>query len=86
MELIDAHCHLTFEPLAGDVAAVVERGLAANTRASYGGDLRKFAELMKQVRAIAYRAGACKMPGLPAREVLDDQAIARFRGEKAAAR
>ena len=29
MELIDTHCHLTFEPLAGDVAAVVERSRAA---------------------------------------------------------
>jgi TatD DNase family protein len=29
MELIDTHCHLTFEPLAGDVAAVIERSQAA---------------------------------------------------------
>jgi TatD DNase family protein len=29
MELIDTHCHLTFEPLAGDVPGVVERSLAA---------------------------------------------------------
>jgi len=29
MELIDTHCHLTFEPLAGDVAGVVERSRAA---------------------------------------------------------
>jgi Tat protein secretion system quality control protein TatD with DNase activity len=28
MELIDTHCHLTFEPLAGDVAGVVERSRA----------------------------------------------------------
>jgi len=29
MELIDTHCHLTFEQLAGDVEAVVERSIAA---------------------------------------------------------
>ncbi|TKJ35946.1 MAG: hydrolase TatD [Planctomycetes bacterium B3_Pla] len=29
MELIDTHCHLTFEQLAGDVDAVVERSIAA---------------------------------------------------------
>lgn len=29
MELIDTHCHLTFEPLAGDVAGVMERSRAA---------------------------------------------------------
>jgi len=29
MELIDTHCHLTFEPLAGEVPAVVERSRAA---------------------------------------------------------
>ncbi len=29
MELIDTHCHLTFEPLAGDVAGVIERSRAA---------------------------------------------------------
>jgi len=29
MELIDTHCHLTFEPLAGDVPGVVERSRAA---------------------------------------------------------
>jgi len=29
MELIDTHCHLTFEPLAGDVEAVVQRSRAA---------------------------------------------------------
>jgi TatD DNase family protein len=29
MELIDTHCHLTFEPLAGDVEAVLERSRAA---------------------------------------------------------
>jgi TatD DNase family protein len=29
MELIDTHCHLTFEGLAGDVAAVIERSKAA---------------------------------------------------------
>ncbi len=29
MGLIDTHCHLTFEPLAGDVAGVVERSRAA---------------------------------------------------------
>jgi len=29
MELIDTHCHLTFEELAGDVAAVIERSRAA---------------------------------------------------------
>jgi TatD DNase family protein len=29
MELIDTHCHLTFEPLADDVPAVVERSRAA---------------------------------------------------------
>lgn len=28
-ELIDTHCHLTFEPLAGDVAGVIERSRAA---------------------------------------------------------
>jgi TatD DNase family protein len=29
MELIDTHCHLTFEPLAADVEAVIERSIAA---------------------------------------------------------
>jgi TatD DNase family protein len=29
MELIDTHCHLTFEPLDRDVAGVVERSRAA---------------------------------------------------------
>ena len=29
MELIDTHCHLTFEQLAEDVEAVVARSLAA---------------------------------------------------------
>jgi len=29
MELIDTHCHLTFEQLAGDIDAVVERSMAA---------------------------------------------------------
>jgi TatD DNase family protein len=29
MKLIDTHCHLTFEPLIGDVEAVVERSIAA---------------------------------------------------------
>ena len=29
MELIDTHCHLTFEPLAGDVAGVIARSRAA---------------------------------------------------------
>jgi TatD DNase family protein len=29
MELIDTHCHLTFEPLAGDVEAVLQRSRAA---------------------------------------------------------
>ena len=29
MELIDTHCHLTFDPLAGDVEAVVQRSRAA---------------------------------------------------------
>jgi TatD DNase family protein len=29
MELIDTHCHLTFEQLAGDVDAVIDRSLAA---------------------------------------------------------
>ncbi len=29
MELIDTHCHLTFEQLAGDVAGVLERSVAA---------------------------------------------------------
>ncbi len=29
MELIDTHCHLTFEPLVGDVAGVIERSRAA---------------------------------------------------------
>jgi TatD DNase family protein len=29
MELIDTHCHLTFDELAGDVAAVIERSKAA---------------------------------------------------------
>jgi len=29
MELIDTHCHLTFEQLAGDIDAVIERSLAA---------------------------------------------------------
>ena len=29
MELIDTHCHLTFDPLAGDVEAVLERSRAA---------------------------------------------------------
>jgi TatD DNase family protein len=29
MELIDTHCHLTFEPLAADVDAVIQRSLAA---------------------------------------------------------
>ena len=29
MELIDTHCHLTFEQLAGDIDAVVDRSLAA---------------------------------------------------------
>jgi TatD DNase family protein len=29
MELIDTHCHLTFEPLAGDIKGVVERSIAA---------------------------------------------------------
>lgn len=29
MELIDTHCHLTFEPLSGDVPAVIERSRAA---------------------------------------------------------
>jgi len=29
MELIDTHCHLTFEPLAGDVPGVVERSRTA---------------------------------------------------------
>lgn len=29
MDLIDTHCHLTFEELAGDVAAVIERSRAA---------------------------------------------------------
>jgi TatD DNase family protein len=29
MELIDTHCHLTFEQLAGDIEAVVERSRAA---------------------------------------------------------
>jgi TatD DNase family protein len=29
MELIDTHCHLTFEGLAGDVTAVIERSKAA---------------------------------------------------------
>ena len=29
MELIDTHCHLTFEPLAGDVPGVIERSRAA---------------------------------------------------------
>jgi len=29
MDLIDTHCHLTFEPLAGDVAGVLERSRAA---------------------------------------------------------
>ena len=29
MELIDTHCHLTFEQLAGDIDAVVERSRAA---------------------------------------------------------
>ena len=29
MELIDTHCHLTFEQLAGDVEAVIERSIAA---------------------------------------------------------
>lgn len=29
MELIDTHCHLTFEPLEGDVEAVVQRSRAA---------------------------------------------------------
>jgi TatD DNase family protein len=29
MELVDTHCHLTFEPLAGDVAGVIERSRAA---------------------------------------------------------
>lgn len=29
MELIDTHCHLTFEPLDKDVAGVVERSIAA---------------------------------------------------------
>jgi len=30
MELIDTHCHLTFEPLAGDIDEVVERSIAAS--------------------------------------------------------
>jgi len=29
VELIDTHCHLTFEPLAGDVEAILERSRAA---------------------------------------------------------
>ena len=29
MELIDTHCHLTFEPLVGDVPGVIERSRAA---------------------------------------------------------
>ena len=29
MELIDTHCHLTFEPLASDIDAVIERSIAA---------------------------------------------------------
>ncbi|HCO92676.1 MAG TPA: TatD family deoxyribonuclease, partial [Phycisphaerales bacterium] len=29
MELIDTHCHLTFEQLAGDIDAVLERSRAA---------------------------------------------------------
>ena len=29
MELIDTHCHLTFEPLAGDVENVIARSIAA---------------------------------------------------------
>ena len=29
MELIDTHCHLTFEPLAGDIEGVLERSKAA---------------------------------------------------------
>ena len=33
MELIDTHCHLTFEPLAGDVEEVVERSRAAGVNA-----------------------------------------------------
>ncbi|MCK4753004.1 MAG: TatD family hydrolase [Planctomycetes bacterium] len=30
MELIDTHCHLTFEQLAGDAEAVIERSIAAD--------------------------------------------------------
>jgi len=33
MELIDTHCHLTFEPLAGDVEGVIERSIAAGVTA-----------------------------------------------------
>ena len=29
MELIDTHCHLTFDQLAGDIEAVIERSIAA---------------------------------------------------------
>ena len=29
MELIDTHCHLTFEQLAGDIESVIERSIAA---------------------------------------------------------
>jgi len=29
MELIDTHCHLTFDDLAGDIDAVIERSIAA---------------------------------------------------------
>ena len=33
MELIDTHCHLTFEPLAGDVESVLERSISAGITA-----------------------------------------------------
>ncbi len=33
MELIDTHCHLTFDDLYGDIDSVIERSIAASVTA-----------------------------------------------------
>jgi TatD DNase family protein len=62
MDLIDTHCHLTFEPLAGDVAGVTERSRAAGvnrwiTVGTSLEDSRKVIELARQHEGVYATVG-----------------------------
>lgn len=62
MELIDSHCHLGFEPLAGDIDGVISRSLAAgvNGWVNVGTDIehsRKAVEQAEQYEGMWATAG-----------------------------